>query len=100
MTHPSVVIKLAGIGAATEATLSFGTDSHVYSSSGGTTKTGYSWTADGNCTRYIGYFKSQTMANDNKTPAGDIQATELRLIANSITFTVKLNTPIKIHNPY
>ena len=98
LTRPSVTITLSNIGSATQATLSFGEGAHVYD--GTTQTTGYSWTANAGCVRNIGYFRSRTAADDDKTPAGDISANKLVLTAGGETFTVDLSKPIVIHNPY
>lgn len=95
-SQPSVTITLGGIGSAASAKLDFGTGVHIYN--GTTQTTGYEWTANGTCVRNIGYFKSVTAANDNKTPAGNLTATTLVLTHNGTDFNVPVS--IKIHNPY
>lgn len=96
-TRPSVTITLAGIGNASQASLSFGDDVHIYN---GTTKvTGYSWTTNGTCARNIGYYRSRTAANDNKIPAGTLTCSTLELIYNNVTYSVTVPT-ITINNPY
>lgn len=102
-SQPYVSITLAGIGKATNATLTFATANastvHLYSTNGGSTATStYSWTANGVCQRYVGYWKSQT-GDDKKTAAGTLTASELVLTAGGVTYKVTLTTPITISNP-
>jgi len=96
-SRPSVTITMSNMGNAASAELKFGDDIHVYN---GTTKTtGYSWTANGGVARNIGYYRSRTAANDNKTPAGTLNATTLTLTtADAKTYTVPVS--ITINNPY
>ena len=96
-SRPSVTITLDGIGYASQAVLNFGSDKHIYN--GTTQTTGYSWTANGACARNIGYYKSRTAANDNKTPAGTLTCSILELTYNGVTYQVPLST-ITINNPY
>lgn len=95
-TQPRVTIALSNMGAATKATLDFGS-AHVYN--GNTSVGGYEWTANGNCVRNIGYFRSKTAATDEKTPAGTITANQLVLTYNGILYTFTIPT-ITINNPY
>lgn len=96
-TQPSVTITLANIGKATQAVLSFGTGTRVYS---GKTQTGsYVWTANGPVARNIGYFSESTTGTDTKTSAGTITATTLELTYNGQTYSVTIPT-ITINNPY
>ena len=96
-TRPSVTITLSGIGNANKAELNFGTDVHIYN---GTTKTtGYSWTANGGCSRNIGYYNSRTAQTDDKTPAGTLSANTLVLTYGNITYDFAIST-ITIKNPY
>jgi hypothetical protein len=96
-TRPTVTITLAGMGGATNASLSFGSDKLVYN---GNTQTGsYEWTANGGCVRNIGNYKSKTAQSDEKTAAGTITANTLILTYGSVTYTVTVPT-ITINNPY
>lgn len=96
-TQPSVTITLANIGKATQAVLSFGAGTRVYS---GKTQTGsYVWTANGPVARNIGYFSESTTGTDTKTSAGTITATTLELTYNGQTYSVTIPT-ITINNPY
>lgn len=95
--RPSVTIKLAGIGQATQAELSFGSGVHIYN--GTTQTTGYTWTADGACSRNIGYYRSRTAANDDKTAAGTLTANTLVLKYEGDAFNFAIPT-ITIYNPY
>ena len=95
-SRPSVTITLADIGQASQAELSFGSGVHIYN--GTTQTTGYTWTANGACSRNIGYYQSRTAANDNKTPAGTLTADTLVLTYEGTAFMIP--TTIKINNPY
>lgn len=97
-TRPSVSITLTGIGSATNAELNFGSNVHIYN--GTTQTTGYSWTADGNLARNIGYYRSNTASTDSKTAAGTLTATQLKLTYGGNTYTVTLPASIVIENPY
>ena len=103
-TQPTVSITLANMGYASNATLDF-TDSdknaaHIYGSQAGTTKTDYSWNANGAATRYIGLYGDSNDDDDTKTVAGEITADTLTLTHNNINYTVKLPTALKIINNY
>lgn len=95
-SRPSTKITISGMGAATKATLNFGSE-YVYN--GSTSTRGFEWTADGECTRNIGYFKSRLAYNDEKTPAGTITANQLVLTCNGVEYTFTIPT-ITINNPY
>lgn len=101
--QPYVTIKISGMGSATNATLSFAASSggtvHLYTSNGGTaTTTDYTWTQDGTCQRWIGYYKTKT-GSDEKTAAGTLTANALVLSADGMTYNVPLPTAITISNP-
>ena len=103
-SQPTVTITLAGMGSASNATLSFTHESngtvHLYTSNGGTSATSsYTWTANGTCLRWVGYYKSKTASTDDKTPAGNLSADRLVLTSGSESYTVILTTPITISNP-
>ena len=101
-TQPTVTITLANMGNAKNADLSFGDSALIFASAGGsdTTKTTYSWSANGAATRYIGIW-SDSSGNDGKTVAGTITASQLVLTdSNGAEYTVTLTTPIKIVNEY
>lgn len=96
-SRPSATITLANIGNAAKAELSFGDDARVYD---GTTQTGnYTWSANGACTRNIGYYTSSRTGTDTKQSAGTITADTLNLTYDGQTYSVKITT-IKINNPY
>lgn len=102
-SQPNVTITLAGIGKATEATMTFaesnGGTVHLYTSNGGTTAVAtYVWTGNGGCQRWVGYFKSNSVATDTKTPAGELKGTVLVLTDKDGTYTVDV-TDITINNP-
>lgn len=92
-TRPNVSITLSGIGYATKAELNFGEGARVYD--GSTQTSSYSWTADGVCTRNIGYLASET----SKTAAGTIRCTNL-MLTDSKGVTYSVNVSITINNPY
>lgn len=95
-TRPTVTITLNGFGNASGATLDFGSDVHIYN---GTTKTtGYSWTANGNCVRNIGYYQNRTASTDTKTAAGTLTSSTLVLTYDGVNYTVTIPT-ITINNP-
>ncbi len=94
-SQPHVTITIGNMGDATEARLFFkesnGGTVHLYTSNGGKTATDYySWTANGGCQRWVGYFESVSAGNDKKTDAGTLTATELIMIYNESTLTFKL----------
>ena len=91
-----MTITLSNIGNATQAELDFGDGLHIYN--GTTQTTGYSWTKDGTCVRNIGYYRSRTAANDDKTPAETLEVDKLTLTYGGRTYEVTV--AIKINNPY
>lgn len=93
-TRPKVTIRLTGKGAAQNVILSFGSGSYVY----GGTQGAYEWSADGDCTREIGYLQGTS----ERTPAGTIEADKLVLIFNAVEYTVALpeGSKITINNQY
>lgn len=106
-TSPYVKIRLMDIGNANNATLQFvessGGTVRLYST-GGSGKSNsdqaqFTWTADGECTRYVGDYKYQSGGSDSKTPAGTLTATSLVLTYNGETYTVTLPDSITISNP-
>lgn len=103
-SQPYVTITLAGYGNATGASLKFTTSNndekvHLYTSNGGSTATdSYTWTGNGTCQRWIGYYKSVSASSDSKTAAGTLTAKELTLTANNMSFTVDV-PDITINNP-
>ena len=102
-TQPHVTITLAGYGQASGATLTFaksgGGTVHLYTSNGGTsTVNTFTWTANGTCQRYVGYYKSKSAQTDDHTVAGTLTATELVLTYSGMTFKVDI-ADITINNP-
>ena len=101
----NVTITLSGYGNASGATLEFKTSNsdgkvHLYEESqkdDGTSTNAYTWTGDGNCLRYMGYWESKT-GSDEKAAAGTLTATELALTFNGVTYKVDV-TDITINNP-
>ena len=104
-TPADVTITLAGYGYASGARLPFVTSNadgkvHLYEESqkdDGTATNAYSWTADGVCKRYMGYWESKT-GTDDKTPAGTLTATQLILTHDGVDYTVDI-PDITINNP-
>ena len=99
LTPPTVTIKLAGMGNASGASLSFGSSAKVYDTKEGTTTSQYTWTSDGTCMRYIGLFDSVSAGDDKREIAGTITANELVLTYNGVEYKVSIPT-ITINNPY
>lgn len=104
-TPAKVTITLSGYGNASGARLEFTTSNsdgkvHLYEYSqrdNGTSTNAYTWTSNGTCERYMGYWKSDT-ASDDKTPAGTLKATELILTYGGVSY--KFDIPdITINNP-
>ena len=104
----TVTIKLTGFANATNATLTFASDSggtvHLYKSAGqseSSAVTGYTWTADGDQTMYVGAITGSSLGgitgDGTKTPAGTLKATELVLSDGTYTYTVDV-TDITIQN--
>ena len=102
-TQPHVTITLAGYGSASGATLTF-TESNngtvrLYESNGGSTAVStYTWTKDGTCQRYVGYYKSKSAQSDDRTVAGTLKATELVMSYGGNSYTVDI-ADITISNP-
>jgi hypothetical protein len=97
LTQPTVTITMEGYGKANRATLSFGADAHVYETNAGTSKTGFAWTGDGTCKRFIGLYKGGT-GDDSRTAAGTIKATEL-VMYDGKGNEYKIPVNITINNP-
>ena len=103
-SQPYVIITLSGCGKNTSASLQFtksgGGTVHLYTSNGGTTATdSYTWTGDGTCQLWVGYYKSKSAQTDEKTAAGTLEASKLVLTHGNISFTVDLASKITISNP-
>ena len=102
LTQPTVTITLSGLGAASNATLSFinssGGEALIYGSNAGSATSPYTWSSDGECKRYIGTFKSNT-GNDSRTIAGTITANTLVMTYNGVEYSFTIPT-ITINNPY
>lgn len=97
--HTSVTLGLADMGLASSATLNFAESSgatvQLYTEVDRNGKAqnrvdGYTWTADGDCLRWVGYL-NQTTGNDDITPAGTITATKLTLVHNSVEYEVDID---------
>ena len=105
-TPADVTITLTGYGFASGAKLEFTTNNsdgkvHLYEESQkdeGKATNPYSWTGDGACKRYMGYWESKT-GTDEKIPAGTLTATELVLTdASGVKYVVDV-PDITINNP-
>lgn len=96
-SRPSVTITLSGIGNATQADLTFGTNVQIYN--GTTQTTGYSWTSNTTCVRNIGYYRSVTASSDDKTAAGTLTCSTLVLTYGGNAYNFAIPT-ITISNPY
>lgn len=104
-TQPTVTITIAGMGNATNASLSFDGTGYIFAGAGGseTTKTNYSWTATGDAaqTRYIGiWVDAGNSKNDTKTVAGEMKATTLVMTYNGVDYNFALPENIVIKNTY
>lgn len=102
-SQPYVTLQLSGYGAATGAVLTFveGSNGEVrlYSSNGGTTSiNNFSWTSDGTCQRWVGYYKSVSAGNDQKNHAGTLTGNSLVMTYDGVNYTVD-GVSITISNP-
>ena len=102
-SQPYVSITLSNKGNATGATMTFaatkGGTVHLYTSNGGSSAVStYSWTTDGACQRWVGYYKSKTASTDDKTAAGELKATKLVLTDESGN-SYEVSVDITINNP-
>ena len=98
LTQPTVDITLSNAGNISNATLSFGGTGYVYATKGSSTKSAYSWTKDGTCTRFIGLYTDNS-TDDTRTIAGTITANQIVLTdSNKVEYT--FNIPeLTINNP-
>ena len=98
--QPFVTITLSGYGNATGATLTFtstGGTVLLYEKEEGTSAVStYTWSGNGNCKRWVGYWNSQT-GDDDRTTAGTLTATTLVITYGGKEYTV--SAPITINNP-
>ena len=102
-TQPTVTITLADCGNASGASMQFvksdGGTVHLYTSNGGTSAVDtYTWTGNGTCQRWIGYYKNVRAGNDERTAAGTLTATKMILTYNGYTYEVDI-PDITISNP-
>ena len=100
----SVTLELTGYGSASGATLTFTEESggavrlFVNSQDADNKRVdNFSWTGNGNCLRWVGYWDSQT-GSDRATAAGTIKATTLVLTFEGVQYTVDISD-IVIVNP-
>ncbi len=102
-TQPTVTITLADCGNASGASMQFakndGGTVHLYTSNGGTSPVDtYTWTGNGTCLRWIGYYQNVRAGNDNRTAAGTLTAAKMTLTYNGYTYEVDI-PDITISNP-
>ena len=102
-SQPSVTITLSGYGKASGASLAFAASNngtvHLYTSNGGTSAVStYTWTGNGECLRWVGYYQYVSGGSDRKTAAGTLTATTLVLTYNGDSYTVDI-PDITISNP-
>jgi len=103
-SQASVTLALSGYGKADEAKLTFaesnGGDVRLYQNKEDADNkrvNNFSWTGDGDCLRWVGYWDSQT-GTDRATAAGTIKAEKLVLTKNGMDFEVDIDD-ITIINP-
>ena len=103
-TPADVTINLTGYGKATSAKMVFTTSNtdgkvHLYEESqkdDGTSTNMYTWSGDGTCKRYMGFWESKT-GTDAKTPAGTLTSVGVVLSDGVDEFIVPVT--IVINNP-
>lgn len=103
-TPADVTLTLSGYGNATSAWMNFTTSNsdgkvHLYEASqkdDGTSTNQYTWSGNGTCIRYMGWWESKT-GTDEKAPAGTLTTKSLVLTHGKIEFTVPIT--IIINNP-
>lgn len=99
--QPYVTLTLSGYGNATGATLTFAESTGgtvlLYTTEEGTSAVStFTWSGNGTCKRWVGYWNSQT-GDDDRTKAGTLNATALVITYGGIEYTV--SAPITINNP-
>lgn len=99
--QPYVTITLSGYGNASGATLTFVASSggtvYLYTQKEGNSAVStYTWSGNGACKRWVGYWNSQT-GDDDRTTAGTLIATNLVITYNGVNYNV--SAPITINNP-
>ena len=102
--QPNATINLSGFGNASEANLTFaessGGDVRLYvkeEDKDNNRTASFTWTADGNCQRWVGFWDGQT-GSDKATAAGTIKATTLTLKYGGVDYQVDI-ADITINNP-
>ena len=104
-TCPSVTLTVSAMGSASGATMKFtnssGSTSTMYT---GSEKSGscdgFSWSADGNCTRFVGEYKSSnTCSSMTRNAAGTITSSTLVLTYGGVDYSFTVPT-ITIKNPF
>ena len=99
--QPFVTITLSGYGNATGATMTFtaasGGSVLLYEAEEGKTAVNaYTWSGNGTCKRWVGFWDSQT-GDDDRTTAGTLTSTNLVLVYDGVEYTV--SAPFTINNP-
>ena len=99
--QPYVTLELKGYGNAESAVLTFTESSGgkvlLYQTEEGQSEIStYSWTKDGSCKRWVGYWNSQT-GDDDRTKAGTLTAENLILTYGGVEYQIP--APITINNP-
>ncbi len=99
--QPYVTMTMSGYGNASGATLTFaetsgGTVLLYTEEEGNTSVSAYTWTGNGICKRWVGYWNSKT-GDDDRTTAGTLTATTLVLTYGGVEYNV--SAPITINNP-
>ena len=103
-SQANVTLNLTGYGNASGAKLTFaenkGGDVRLYlnkEDADNKRVNNFSWTGNGDCLRWVGYWNSQT-GTDRATAAGTIKATELVLTYDDVDYTVDIDD-ITINKP-
>jgi hypothetical protein len=99
--QPFVTMTLSGYGNASGASMTFTATSGgsvlLYEAEEGRAAVNkYSWSGNGTCTRWVGYWNSQT-GDDDRTTAGTLNSTGLVLVYDGVEYIV--TTPFTINNP-
>lgn len=99
--QPYVTMTLSGYGNATGATVTFaestGGSVLLYATEEGQSAVStFTWSGNGTCKRWVGYWNSQT-GDDDRTKAGTLTATNLVLTYDGVEYQIP--APITINNP-
>lgn len=99
--QPYVTMTLSGYGNATTAKMTFtestGAAVLLYEKEEGQSAVdAYTWSGNGDCKRWVGYWNGQT-GDDDRTTAGNLAATALILTYGGVDYQVAI--PVTINNP-